>query len=275
MSTVDPAELARLPVRVGEVDLPAPFAPDRPEFRRAAMERLRPFARESGQDPGALRRLARLERNLGRIAVVPAENALTERLDASLRVLEERGLADGWALTQRGRPLTAIHNEADLLVVEVMAAGLLDGVSPEMLAALVSTLTFRKRGPGEPSTIRLGGDFGSRFADIRRLASDIAEVESELGMDPALPPDPGFAHVIHGWSGGGELEEVLDPEMTGGEFVRNVRLVADLLRQVSKVAPDALAKVADAAGGRLVRGVVAMSNGAPSGDVGPGTGDVG
>ena len=275
MSTVDPAELARLPVRVGEVDLPAPFAPDRPEFRRAAMERLRPFAREAGEDRGALRRLARLERNLGRIAVVPAENALTERLDASLRVLEKRGLVDGWALTQRGRPLTAIHNEADLLVVEVMAAGLLDGVSPGMLAALVSTMTFRKRGPGEPSTIRLGGGFGSRFADIMGLASDIAEVESELGIDPALPPDPGFAHVIHGWSGGGELEDVLDPEMTGGEFVRNVRLVADLLRQVSKVAPDALAKVADAAGGRLVRGVVAMSNGAPSGDVGPGTGDVG
>ena len=275
MSTVDPAELARLPVRVGEVDLPAPFAPDRPEFRRAAMERLRPFAREAGEDRGALRRLARLERNLGRIAVVPAENALTERLDASLRVLEKRGLVDGWALTQRGRPLTAIHNEADLLVVEVMAAGLLDGVSPGMLAALVSTMTFRKRGPGEPSTIRLGGGFGSRFADIMGLASDIAEVESELGIDPALPPDPGFAHVIHGWSGGGELEDVLDPEMTGGEFVRNVRLVADLLRQVSKVAPDALAKVADAAGGRLVRGVVAMSNGAPSGDLGPGTGDVG
>ena len=63
--------------------------------------------------------------------------------------------------------------------------------------------------------------------------------------------------------------------MTGGEFVRNVRLVADLLRQVSKVAPDGLAKVADTAGGRLVRGVVAMSNGAPSGVVGPGTGDVG
>ena len=275
MSTVDPAELARLPVRVGEVDLPAPFAPDRPEFQRAAMERLQPFTREAGEDPAALRRLARLERNLGRIPVAPAENALTERLDASLRVLEERGLADGWVLTERGRPLTAIHNEADLLVVEVMAAGLLDGVSPGMLAALVSTLTFRKRGPGEPSTIRLGGDFGPRFADILRLASDIAEVESDFGMDPALPPDPGFAHVIHGWAGGGELEEVLDPEMTGGEFVRNVRLVADLLRQVSKVAPDVLAKVADSAGGRLVRGVVAMSNGAPSGYVGPGTGDGG
>jgi ATP-dependent RNA helicase HelY len=269
MSTVDPADLARLPVRVGEVDLPAPFAPDRPEFRRAAMERLRPFAREADDEAGLRRRLARLERNLGRITGAAAEEPLTERLDASLHVLQERGLADGWSLTERGLPLTAIHNEADLLVVEVMAAGLLDGLSPGMLAALVSSLTFRKRGPGEPSTIRLGGDFGPRFASIVMLAADIAEVESGFGMEPALPPDPGFAHVIHAWVGGGELDEVLDPEMTGGEFVRNVRLVADLLRQVSKVAPDGLAEVAEAAGGRLVRGVVAMSGGAPSGDAAP------
>ena len=275
ISTIDPADLARLPVRVGEVDLPAPFAPDRPEFRRAAMERLRPFAREAGEDPAARRRLARLERNLARIADASAGSALTDRLDASLHVLQERGLADGWALTERGRPLTAIHNEADLLVVEVMAAGLLDGVSPGMLAGLVSTLTFRKRGPGEPSRIRLGGDFGPRFAAILRLASEVAEVESDFGMEPALPPDPGFAHVIHAWAGGGELEEVLDPEMTGGEFVRNVRLVADLLRQVSKVAPDPLARVADAAGDLLVRGVVAMSAGAPPGDAWTGTEDVG
>jgi ATP-dependent RNA helicase HelY len=275
ISTIDPADLARLPVRVGEVDLPAPFAPDRPEFRRAAMERLRPFAREAGEDPAARRRLARLERNLARIADASAGSALTDRLDASLHVLQERGLADGWALTERGRPLTAIHNEADLLVVEVMAAGLLDGVSPGVLAGLVSTLTFRKRGPGEPSRIRLGGDFGPRFADILRLASEVAEVESDFGMEPALPPDPGFAHVIHAWAGGGELEEVLDPEMTGGEFVRNVRLVADLLRQVSKVAPDPLARVADAAGGLLVRGVVAMSAGASPGDASTGTEDVG
>jgi hypothetical protein len=61
--------------------------------------------------------------------------------------------------------------------------------------------------------------------------------------------------------------------MVGGEFVRNVRLVADLLRQISKVAPDALAGVAEVAGVRLVRGVVAMSAGAPSVDVDPDTGE--
>ena len=55
--------------------------------------------------------------------------------------------------------------------------------------------------------------------------------------------------------------------MTGGEFVRNVRLVADLLRQVAKGASPLLADVAEVAGGRLNRGVVALSIGAPpSGD---------
>jgi hypothetical protein len=49
--------------------------------------------------------------------------------------------------------------------------------------------------------------------------------------------------------------------------------VADLLRQISKVAPDALAGVAEVAGVRLVRGVVAMSAGAPSVDVDPDTGE--
>jgi len=275
ISALDPADLLRLPVKVGEVELPAPFAPDRPEFRRSATKRLSPFARVGGEAPAARRRLAKLERNLARIDDGPEESALTDRLDASLHVLEERGLADGWALTERGRALTAIHNEADLLVVEVMAAGLLDGLSPGMLAALISSLTFRKRGPGEPSTIRLGGDFRPRFSAIVKLAAEITEVESAFGMQPALPPDPGFAHVIHAWAGGGDLDEVLDPEMVGGEFVRNVRLVADLLRQISKVAPDGLARAADVAGAQLVRGVVAMSTGAPTGEPEPDADDAG
>ena len=52
--------------------------------------------------------------------------------------------------------------------------------------------------------------------------------------------------------------------MTGGEFVRNVRLVADLLRQVAKVASPDLVGVAEVADGRLNRGVVALSIEVPS-----------
>ena len=69
--------------------------------------------------------------------------------------------------------------------------------------------------------------------------------------------------MIHAWASGGELAEVLDGTLTGGEFVRNVRLVADLMRQLAKVAPPLLVAAAEEAGRCLDRGVVALAIGRP------------
>ena len=193
----------------------------------------------------------------------PAAANLWERMEAALRVLEARGMADGWSLQDRGLPLAAIHNEADLLVVESLDSGLLEGLDPAMLSAVVSCLSYRKRGPGEPSSIQLGGAFPERFKGICALATGVAAAEREEGLEPAEPPDPGFAHVIHAWASGGELAEVLDGTLTGGEFVRNVRLVADLMRQLAKVAPPHLVAAAEEAGRCLDRGVVALAIGRP------------
>ena len=49
--------------------------------------------------------------------------------------------------------------------------------------------------------------------------------------------------------------------MSGGDFVRNVKQLIDLLRQLGEVAPDpATARAARAAADRLFRGVVAASS---------------
>ena len=261
------------PDLVGQVDLPAPFVPDDPGFRRELGRRLaglvvepragRPSGR-SGQDgSGDRRRLARLERDLAREAARPAdvEGDLTARFDAALDVLSARGMVDGWTLTRRGRPLTSIHNEADLLVAEVIDAGVLDGLGAPMVAAVVSCLSYRKRGPGEPSTVRLAGQFPERFDHLTRLAGEVAAAEQEAGLTPAEPPDPGFAHRIHAWAGGAELADVLDDDLPAGEFVRNVRLVADLLRQVAATAGPGVAAAALEAGEGLDRGIIALSAG--------------
>lgn len=188
---------------------------------------------------------------------------LSERMEAALRVLEARGMADGWSLQDRGLPLAAIHNEADLLVVESLDSGLLEGLDPAMLSALVSCLSYRKRGPGEPSSVQLAGAFPERFNGLCALAAGVASAEREEGLEPSEPPDPGFAHVIYAWANGEELAEVLNGTLTGGEFVRNVRLVTDLMRQLTKVAPPPLAATAEEAGRCLDRGVVALAIGRP------------
>ena len=72
-------------------------------------------------------------------------------------------------------------------------------------------------------------------------------------------PDPGFAAIAHGWVSGEHLTGILDEEdLTGGDFVRTMKQLIDLLRQLAVIAPDqstaiALADAAESAW----RGVVA------------------
>jgi ATP-dependent RNA helicase HelY len=68
--------------------------------------------------------------------------------------------------------------------------------------------------------------------------------------------------LAYGWAAGGDLESLLEgAELSGGDFVRNVKQLVDLLRQLGEVAPDGLtAAAARSAADQLFRGVVAASS---------------
>jgi ATP-dependent RNA helicase HelY len=106
-----------------------------------------------------------------------------------------------------------------------------------------------------------------RVTEIERISRDLSVVEDEAGLPETRPPDPGFAAVAHAWAAGKDLEDVLiDEEMTGGDFVRNVKQLIDLLRQVGDVAPrPETAAAARSAADALFRGVVAASSTVGSG----------
>ena len=269
------------PDLIGQVDLPEPFVPDDAGFRQVLGRRLAGFTSDPARrrrSPAAgggrsadRRQLKRLERDLAREASRPTdlESDLTARFDAALEVLAARGMVDGWALTTRGTVLTQIHNESDLLVAEALGAGLLRGLNAPMTAAVVSCLTYRKRGPGDPSRVCLAGEFPDLFGRLTRLAREVASAEQDVGLTPTDLPDPGFAHRIHAWVCGAELADVLDENLPPGEFVRNVRLVADLLRQVAATAESEIAAVALEAESGLDRGVIALSAGRVSANEAP------
>jgi ATP-dependent RNA helicase HelY len=67
---------------------------------------------------------------------------------------------------------------------------------------------------------------------------------------------------MYAWARGDDLTDILeDEEMTGGDFVRNVKQVIDLLRQIADVAPDPeTAATARAGADASRRGVVAASS---------------
>lgn len=251
------------------VELPTPCIPDDEDVRAVALLELaklkssgRSIASNSHWD-SKRQRLNRLERKMRSLekAAGSAGQSLVARFGAARSVLERREILDGWSLTGKGQILRGIHHEADLLIAEALEVGLFDDLEPTMVASLVSCLTYRKRGPGASPRCGLGGAFPELFESLLALAASIGAVELDVGLEPRETPDAGFAERIYAWSNGVGLEVVLDENMPGGEFVRNVRLVVDLLRQLAAVADPNVAATARSAELLLDRDLVALSAG--------------
>jgi ATP-dependent RNA helicase HelY len=201
--------------------------------------------------------------------------SLARQFDRVLRVLDSWGYVEGWQLTEAGEMLTRLYSETDLLLAESLREGLLDGLDAPSMAAVCSVFSYETRGPegAAPHRVRFPNrNVRDRATEIDRIWRDLNVVEDEAGLPETRQPDPGFAPVAHAWAAGKDLEDVLlDEDMTGGDFVRNVKQLIDLLRQVGDVAPRpetafAARKAADA----LFRGVVAASSTVGSGAAAPG-----
>ena len=183
-----------------------------------------------------------------------------------LRVLESWGYVDGWALTEAGDHLARLYTETDLLLAEALREGLLDGLSVPELAAVVSCFTYERRGsdgqPPMPPARWPTKPVAKRARAVERIGNDLRANEDDAGLPETRLPDPGFTPYAYDWASGDSLADVLDDdEMTGGDFVRYVKQVIDLLRQVGDVAsdPETRAKARTAADACL-RGVVAATS---------------
>ncbi|MGK2948163.1 MAG: DEAD/DEAH box helicase [Acidimicrobiales bacterium] len=296
--TVD--DLEEPPRALGSVELPTPYAPNHRGFQHQVGEALRqarlaPASREAPVDPSPeqpapptdptlvaethpvadcprrdahLRSAVQAERvrrdldDLHR-QVTGRTESLARRFDRVLRLLEAWGYLDGWALTEAGAVLARTYHEADLLVAEAMTTGLLDDLDVPSLAALVSCFTYEHRGrdrPPEPqfpsSTVR------ERARALARLSDELNADEAAAGLPRTRLLDPGFVHLAHAWASGNGLASVLEhEELSGGDFVRNVKQLIDLLRGIGDVAPvPATAARARQAADALQRGVVTATS---------------
>jgi ATP-dependent RNA helicase HelY len=284
--TRGPADFADPPERVAGVTLPTPFAPNSKRFRREVAERVRDLVldepRRPPREPTPLeehpvhtcpdrdahlkvsRRLERVSRQVADLdaRIASRADSLALRFDRVLQLLEQWGHLDGWKLTDRGSLLAAIYHESDLLVAEAISDGLFEGLDGPECAALVSCLTYEHRSatPAPPPSLPTR-KLRDRWQALEGLAHDLWASEEAAGLTLTREPDPGLADVIHGWAAGHDIEDVLgDDDLTGGDFVRNVKQVADLLRQVGEVTTGPTAAAARQGTTALLRGVVAASS---------------
>ncbi|MEY2467780.1 MAG: ATP-dependent helicase HelY [Actinomycetota bacterium] len=289
------------PKRAGHIKLPTPFAPNNQRFLQQAGDLVRnadvvepddvvnytpkwaggkkraqrgnPMQRLAQKHPvaacpdatqhlRALRRVDRLERDLTneRRQRRNDDASLGRQLDRVLDVLAALGFVDGWTLTDAGDRLARLYHECDLLIADCLAAGLLDDLAPPELAALVSVFTFEAR-TDEVIGLAPGSPLVARVASIEDHHAHLNALERRNHLPMTRPPDAGLAEAVRAWANGATLAEVLEYGIPGGDFVRNVKQLVDLLRQLGQVVPNATtAEAARIAADELFRGVVAASS---------------
>ena len=109
----------------------------------------------------------------------------------------------------------------------------------------------------------------ARYWSMSEIAQELNDDEAALDLPLSKTLDPGFVAVAQRWAGGRELDAVLaEGEITGGDFVRTIKILIDLLRQIGKVSANlGTAKTARQAADALFRGVVKASSLDQLGDI--------
>ena len=185
-------------------------------------------------------------------------------------------------MTPAGARLARIYHPQDLLVAESAERAVLDGLAPAEIAGAASVFTYEARGPlaAEAAAPRLPNRrLEERWHRTEAVARELNADEEALGLPVTRPPDSGFVTLAHGWAKGKDLATLLAPDeealgtrsvaISAGDFVRNVKQLTDLLRQLGEVLPDeGSAESARRAAEALFRGVVAASSVVPAADTG-------
>ncbi len=179
--------------------------------RRARSPSTRSAAiRSASRSCGPRAAIERFERDVQRTErrVRGRSESLARQFDRVLRVLEAWGYVDGWQLTDAGEQLARLYTETDLLLAEALREGLLDGLRPPELAAVVSCFTYERRGPdGQhpmPPARWPTKTVAKRARAIERIGEDLRANEDDAGLPETRAPDPGL-HALRVRLGGGRL----------------------------------------------------------------------
>jgi ATP-dependent RNA helicase HelY len=187
-------------------------------------------------------------------------NVIAKRFDRIKIILDKFGYINNDAIAQSGKMLAKIYGETDLLIAESIQAGVFNQLSSADLVAVISSCIYESRNEEAAKVPR--GEVQNALADISKIYGKIHEAESDLNLEPMRSPDFGFCWASHKWASGHSLTSILKgSDLTVGDFVRSMKQIIDLLRQLRAAAPD-LQVVIDQALGKIDRGVIAYAGAA-------------
>ena len=271
------------PVKLGFIKLPESLPMNSPKFIKEVairVQRTKVTNRKSNdrgrserehpvsQDPELRRKLVaaksadRIDAELRKIEerIHKSTQSVSSQFDNLVNLMERRGYVNQWELTEQGRNLAKIFHELDLVIAESLSSGQLDNLTPAELAALLSVFVYEYRRADEPPKPRIQKNLQSRFKSIGGISERISNDEKVAGLVPHRAIDAGLVEITHEWASGSELADILSDDLTAGDFVRTMKQLIDLLRQIALIVPNSqTGHSAEQAVQLILRGVVAAS----------------
>lgn len=184
-------------------------------------------------------------------------------LSENVRV-EDGGEVD--QVTTRGERLRRIFGERDLLIAQALATRAWERLGPEELAAMVSAVVYEPRGDdvdaGAPEHLPTP-TLTEAWHETEALYIQIHQEEERVGRVSTAEPTGLLMETIYRWAKGASLSKIMEKtDLSGGDFVRWVRQVVDMLDQIRRSSDDKSDPVVKAAGiarEKLLHGVVAWT----------------
>lgn len=259
----------------GKSDLRGRVADDSPEaerlLRRASEleETLRAHPVHSCPDreqhAGIGHRYVRLLRDRDDLAerIASRTARIVSEFDQVCTVLRSLGFLDKDTVTGRGEMLRRIYGERDLVVAQAISEGIWDELTPQEFAAIISTVVYEPRAEASASSERPSlptERLRDAWANTEAIGRVIRQAEQQAGIDRTTELSADLVAMTYQWARGASLAKVLEgSEMSGGDFVRWMRQILDMLQQIRRVEGSPLRESATAAYDAVLRGVVAWT----------------
>ena len=184
-------------------------------------------------------------------------NVIPRQFDSVTKILERRGYLKDEQIFGDGKKLSKIYSEVDLLICEVLKKDMFTALNPAELCSLFSVFVFESRKESTPKIPN--GALQDSLSEIAKTWLSIHEDELEYGLDETKQIDLGFMWSVFQWAKNKSLSGILqDSDLTVGDFIRSMRQLIDLLRQIIAVYPEHSEKFA-AALKTIDRGIVSFA----------------
>jgi len=182
---------------------------------------------------------------------------IAKRFDRVQIMLERSGYLQNGLITEWGVLLAKIYGETDLLIAELIKRGSFDTLDGPEMVSVLSALVFEARRDESPKIPK--GAVEESLNDLIHQWSLIHSNEIEIGLEPMREPDLAFCWASFRWANGHSLAAILrGSELTVGDFVRSMKQIIDLLRQIANASPH-LAQTVENALQRIDRGIVSYA----------------